>query len=690
MKKNLLSHFFFLGILYLTISFPYAKAQGSGYIIECRGKTIFEKIPLPGVQVTVFKNGELFQQSKSDKNGKFQFDLPFHTDYKITFEKTGYLNMFLLFDAHVPKGKDNIFYTYQTEVPCFKTDVESFDKKKYNYPFTKVFYDPAEKQIKDDVQYMTDFANGIVKEMQEFEKKALAEKEALEKVEKEKKATAKKERLKNAKEEFKKYIKVSATLAVFDKRWKPLSNKKIELVNSKGEVVETTKTNQLGGFAFKLLKTDEAYLVRLAEPDASLPAFAKIMISNKNGKEIGTTSLDEKGKMKFDLLPADRTTNALVKLDDENNTAVLNGKIFSGDGSNKPLQDAKVNLLNNKGLFLKSVSTNNMGEFEFNSLATDQNYLISLDVSGIPESASIKSILLKDKNGNDVKTLQMDNAGKFQFKFLVADIKTLSYMKVEDTDLKTELTGMLFAKGVDGKALVNIGVQLLNDKEQILQTTKTDETGKFVFADLVSDYYYQINVDATSSSVKSVSGIILKDANNNPIKEFEKEGNVFKYEFLSYEETKLAYTYVDDPWLKVLNSKDKNKSGEALNPSAPKESEYYLKERVTFKTNDASLQPEAKKILDKVIGVMEAMPGITVELSSHTDSKGSDAANMTLSEQRAKAAVDYIISNGIPANRIVGKGYGETKVLNRCSNGIACSDEEHAQNRRIEFKVMVK
>ena len=97
--------------------------------------------------------------------------------------------------------------------------------------------------------------------------------------------------------------------------------------------------------------------------------------------------------------------------------------------------------------------------------------------------------------------------------------------------------------------------------------------------------------------------------------------------------------------------------------------------------------PESANELDKVVAFLEANPDLTVELSSHTDSRGSDSYNLKLSEDRAQSAVKYIVSKGISASRIKGKGYGETKLLNECANGIECSEEQHRQNRRTEIYI---
>ncbi|RMG86037.1 MAG: flagellar motor protein MotB, partial [Bacteroidetes bacterium] len=99
------------------------------------------------------------------------------------------------------------------------------------------------------------------------------------------------------------------------------------------------------------------------------------------------------------------------------------------------------------------------------------------------------------------------------------------------------------------------------------------------------------------------------------------------------------------------------------------------------------IRPDAAVELDKVVDLLKKYPSMEIELSSHTDSRGSDAYNLRLSENRAKAAVDYIISKGIDPRRVVARGYGETKLVNHCKNGVKCSDEEHQENRRTEIKV---
>ena len=110
-------------------------------------------------------------------------------------------------------------------------------------------------------------------------------------------------------------------------------------------------------------------------------------------------------------------------------------------------------------------------------------------------------------------------------------------------------------------------------------------------------------------------------------------------------------------------------------------------ENILYDYNKWNIRPEAALELDKLVKLMTDNPGIKVELGSHTDSRGSDSYNLTLSGKRAQSAVDYIISKGISRDRITAKGYGEKVPLNKCENGIKCTEEEYQWNRRTEFSV---
>jgi outer membrane protein OmpA-like peptidoglycan-associated protein len=111
-------------------------------------------------------------------------------------------------------------------------------------------------------------------------------------------------------------------------------------------------------------------------------------------------------------------------------------------------------------------------------------------------------------------------------------------------------------------------------------------------------------------------------------------------------------------------------------------------ENIRYDLNKWEIRPDAAKELDNLVQILRDNPGIVVELGSHTDCRASDEYNLNLSQKRAESAVEYIIKKGkIPQNRISAKGYGETKLLNKCDDGVACSELEHAMNRRTEIRI---
>lgn len=110
---------------------------------------------------------------------------------------------------------------------------------------------------------------------------------------------------------------------------------------------------------------------------------------------------------------------------------------------------------------------------------------------------------------------------------------------------------------------------------------------------------------------------------------------------------------------------------------------------IYFDFDKWNIRPDAALELDKVVALMNKYPGMVIRLESHTDSRADDNYNMTLSNRRAKSTYEYIISQGISPDRIPKyEGFGESQLVNKCSNGVPCSKEEHQLNRRTEFIIL--
>ncbi len=111
-------------------------------------------------------------------------------------------------------------------------------------------------------------------------------------------------------------------------------------------------------------------------------------------------------------------------------------------------------------------------------------------------------------------------------------------------------------------------------------------------------------------------------------------------------------------------------------------------DNIYYDMGKSDIRPEAASELDKLLDLLNKYPDMRIEVRSHTDSRGDAGKNLKLSDDRAKSVDAYLSSKGIQADRVLGKGYGESKLLNKCSDGATCSDEEHAVNRRTEFFIL--
>ncbi len=114
----------------------------------------------------------------------------------------------------------------------------------------------------------------------------------------------------------------------------------------------------------------------------------------------------------------------------------------------------------------------------------------------------------------------------------------------------------------------------------------------------------------------------------------------------------------------------------------------WVVKNILYDFDKSDIRRDAALVLDNVASILKQNPTLRIELSSHTDSRGNDAYNMHLSQRRAEAAVAYLVSKGIDRGRMVARGYGETRLVNPCANGVDCSEAEHEQNRRTEINVL--
>ena len=467
-----------------------------------------------------------------------------------------------------------------------------------------------------------------------------------------------------------KNISIDGTVLLTENANDPAVGVKVYLLDDKGRAVDSTKTNAKGYFVFNNLDADKSYMAEIESTDANFKNKSRYYLADKNAKIMRITHDNGPGqKFVFKNLPVD--PNGLPDLYNDDDLS-LAGNLLYGENPSKPIANKKVIIKNEFGDIVEETTTNEFGAFAFRNLPVDQNYSLTIKDDDLPADAKI---ILTNKGGKEVKLTRSDAKGNFVFSLLNVDKSTISALSVDDDDLIMALNGFLYDQ--NKKAVSNAKVTIFNQAE-VIENIITDDRGKFSFKNLISNKNYLFSIDESDSRFTSISKLYIADAQGRIYREIKRNSNgKFHFDLIEIDKEAMGEYSADDPWLKVLDLKNKQKQ-ETIT----------IIENLYYAYGDFKIDASGQNILDKVITVLNSNKNLNIELSSHTDSRSSDAYNLALSQKRAKAAVDYLIAKGINKNRLKAVGYGETRLLNNCKNDAPCAEEEHAKNRRTEFKIV--
>jgi outer membrane protein OmpA-like peptidoglycan-associated protein/tetratricopeptide (TPR) repeat protein len=350
------------------------------------------------------------------------------------------------------------------------------------------------------------------------------------------------------------------------------------------------------------------------------------------------------------------------------------GKILSDDAAKAPLANREVYLVNEKGEVFFVSKTDPNGRFKFENLPYDQGYFLTMDVSDTPLAKAPKFIIT-DENGTPVLASVEDGRQKFKFQILPSDYNTMALMTLDDAPLLVDIKGKLIGADAAKTPLANITVTLMNGKGEAISSRKTDAFGAFLFSKMQPKDNYTIRTDSTESKNITENKILITDENGKIIKELMKNpAGYFVYSLLPADRVFLTKISAADPWLKALK----------LNKDKP---EMAIIENIYYQSGAFDILPEAQPVIQKAIDALNSNPKLVIEIQSHTDAVAGDEYNMELSQKRANTVLEYMASKGIDKKRLTAKGFGETQLINKCVNGVECSDAEHKQNRRTVFKI---
>jgi outer membrane protein OmpA-like peptidoglycan-associated protein len=333
-----------------------------------------------------------------------------------------------------------------------------------------------------------------------------------------------------------------------------------------------------------------------------------------------------------------------------------------------------VYLLNDKNTIVKKSKTNALGSFVFVDVKPGLTYLIGVDKT---ELSAGNKVYLYTNQEKYLAPVDSSVTARYVRRFTADANLLFNELLIDDSHLRMNVQGKLYGDNVNNP-ISDLKILLLNDRYEAIDTTTTDNFGRFMFKYVPYSSDYSISsLNDKDQLLDAINNILVYNSEDELVKIVSNiRGKRFGYKPLSSDQSRLTEVYADDPWLPMMNG------------FMSKRESVTIVENIFFESNKAELLSDAQKTLEKIVLVLQANPDIKLELGAHTDSNGNDSYNLSLSDQRAKSARDYILSRGIEAQRIVSKGFGESKIVNRCKNGIFCPDDEHQQNRRIEFRIL--
>lgn len=323
------------------------------------------------------------------------------------------------------------------------------------------------------------------------------------------------------------------------------------------------------------------------------------------------------------------------------------------------------------------------------------------------------------KGGNDIWKVAVNTDGTFgtpenlgsevntegseQFPF-IADDNTLYF----SSNGKKGLGGLdVFAFDMNKGTTMNLGTPLNSEKDDFAFTFNQAKNTAFVSSNrdggMGDDDIYLATpvcgVDLVVTAHNSKTGEVLSETSLSVL---DDKNNVIGSAVTNDQGTASFHVECDKNYMIAADHSGFETAGFAFGPAKGAatlnadlkpteaivtETEVILNE-IRFEFNRSNITKAGASELDKLVEVMNKYPNMVIFVKAHTDSRGNDKYNMSLSDRRAKATVQYVISKGIAAERISGQGVGESEPKVDCGNN--CTEEQHAENRRSEFLITKK
>ncbi len=323
---------------------------------------------------------------------------------------------------------------------------------------------------------------------------------------------------------------------------------------------------------------------------------------------------------------------------------------------------------------LGRLTTDSLGEFIFEGLEHCKPYTIRLskEYIGLFEESTL---YIRDTRYHISDTASMRNFNEYRF-ILLPPIHIPSIERIVEKDvpfdLRSSASGQFrYTTLPDGA----VRFYLVDQEGVTIDTLHVSKSGRFDIHGLKEGQTYFLRVDDKDTALLSDATWSIFDSDSEKeLKSWRVGADIIAF---------MAPSIWVSPIVSAMSEgNDSVKTVvEEVRIAHPDLRPIY------FAFGESTIGEKELSELDRVIDFLKRHPKLSIEVRSFTDSKGAEEFNLKLSEARAKASIDYIVRKGIDRSRIQGKGYGEAGLLNGCFDGVDCSDEEHAINRRTEFYI---
>lgn len=609
------------------------------------GKTALNGVPVNACQLEVYSEGKMTVAHSTGTSSEFMLKLDFGKIHQVYIRHQNAPLMFFEVVANtVPADKYVYRLTYELFIDMPNHMDEDVDTTVFQQAFHRVIFNGS-KQMVADTAYNHQFAQRIlVKNNPEL------------RMQREKNHSILAGRF--GADEQAHLLLYPASVAFYDQD---------------NVLQRSLQTDRFGTFAFRSRRSDKFSKVKLTWKDSSLHA-AQLSLKNTKGETIKSTTMQQQTAI-WEL-----NAEQAARLCDNSYQAHIGGKIVTASSREKRFFSERcVYLLNKHFMVIDKTQSNMIGSFVFSDIQPDQTYYLAIDRNEIWPGE--KGDIL---NKNDQFVSHFDSIHGDKYVFKVSSRYPVSYNKllVAENELQMDVKATIFGDNVNNP-IGNLKIILLNDMYEPIDSVVTDDFGSFKFKYLPFLKRFYLDADNSDNILDVFRNILIYSNDDRLIKIMtHQKGKKFSYRPLSTEIVRMREVEIEDPWMKLMQEKPM--------PSVSIDSagSRLIVENIHFEKNNIQLNQQAREILDKIILVLSTQKHLRIEIGAHTDNVGSEAENLKLSQQRAKAVHTYILAAGIESNRLISKGYGETKPLIPCSEKKPCSESDHAINRRIEFKII--